>query len=73
MSAVRRKRRSPEQIVAQLREWHHLGRGWPAGSEGDEQGRTRFLAVSGIVSSALFSLIILAQAITGFFISPCWD
>jgi hypothetical protein len=55
------------------REWHGLGRGWPAGSEGDEHGRTRFLAVSGMISSGLFSLVILGQAMAGSFISPCWD
>ena len=55
------------------REWQRVGRGWPAGAEGDEPGRTRFLAVGGMTSSALFSLLILAQAIAAFFISPCWD
>jgi hypothetical protein len=44
-------------------------------SEPDEAGvlgRSRFLAGLGFVTSGLFSLVILAQWIPMFFISPCW-
>jgi hypothetical protein len=35
--------------------------------------RSRFTAMVGMMSSALFTLLILAQDLPTFFISPCWD
>jgi hypothetical protein len=55
------------------RQWRHHGGTWPRGSEGNSNERTRFLAVSGMLTAAMFALLILGQAIFSFFISPCWD
>jgi hypothetical protein len=55
-----------------LREWRRLG---PSDSHGDEAGplgRSRFLAGLGILSSGLFSLVIVAGWVPMFFLSPCW-
>ena len=35
--------------------------------------REKFMAMVGILSSALFILVIVAQAIPSFMIDPCWD
>lgn len=55
-----------------VRDWRRLGGGQPAGTEPGVEGRSRFLAALGIVTSGLFTLVILAQWIPAFFISPEW-
>jgi|SRR3954447_8826222 hypothetical protein len=35
--------------------------------------RPRFMAWVGVMSSAMFTLVILAQWIANFFIDPCWQ
>lgn len=55
-----------------LREWRRSG---PPGSHGDEGGalgRSRFLAALGVLSSGLFSIVIVAEWVPMFFLSPCW-
>jgi hypothetical protein len=56
--------------VVAWREWRNSGRGWP-----DERGgtipRSRFMAVMGLLSSALFALAILAQWVASFILNPC--
>ncbi|MBW3654468.1 MAG: hypothetical protein KY444_00045 [Gemmatimonadetes bacterium] len=52
------------------REWKHAGREWP-GEEGGPTGRSRFMAALGLMASALFALVILAQWITNLFLHPC--
>ena len=53
-------------------EWHRLGDGPPRGSEPGITGRSRFLAVLGIVTSGYFALVILSQWLPVFFLSPDW-
>jgi hypothetical protein len=52
------------------RNWRTEGSAWP-GQEGGASGRTRFMAGLGLLTSALFILVILAQGIPGFVLSPC--
>jgi hypothetical protein len=54
------------------REWDKVGRKWPSDTVGGAIGRVQFLATLGVLSSALFSLVIVAQALASFFIDPCW-
>jgi hypothetical protein len=55
------------------REWRRVGGGWPSGTEGDPDTRSRFMAVLGIFTSALFTLVILAQWVPAFVFDPCQD
>ena len=55
------------------REWRHVGGGEPGSGEDPPVGRTRFAAVIGLLSSALFTLIIIAEHIPAFILNPCWD
>ena len=56
------------------REWNRTReRSARPACEKDEVGRTRFLALLGLMSGALFFLIILGQGIAIFMINPCWD
>ena len=57
-------------IAAAWRVWARTGRGAP-GEDGGAVPRTRFLAVSGLCMSTMFALLLLAQWVTAFFISPC--
>jgi hypothetical protein len=52
------------------RTWRRIGMAWP-GEEGDKVARSRFMAGSGVIGSALFALVILAQWIPSFVLSPC--
>lgn len=50
--------------------WMRIGRDAP-GEAGGPAPRARLLAVSGFATSAMFVLLLLAQWVTAFFISPC--
>jgi hypothetical protein len=50
--------------------WREAGPG-VQGDHGDPASRTRFLAVLGVMVSALMALTILAQWLTSAFIPPC--
>jgi hypothetical protein len=50
--------------------WHAEGRKWP-GAAGGVVGRTRFMAGLGLLTGAMFTLVIVAQWIPGFVLSPC--
>ena len=50
--------------------WREVGLATPQDS-GDQQSRTRFLAIVGISVSALTALNIASQWLTAAFISPC--
>lgn len=52
------------------RVWRAEGAEWPGG-EGGAVGRTRFMAGLGLLLSAMFTLVIVAQWIPGFALSPC--
>jgi hypothetical protein len=55
-----------------LRDWRRLGGGEPRGSEEGVPGRSRFLAALGVVTSGLFTVVILAQWVPTFFLDPAW-
>jgi hypothetical protein len=55
------------------RDWERSGRGSPDTSDGGPVARTWFLGMLGVMVSALFCMLILAQWIAAFFISPCWN
>ena len=52
------------------REWRRSGREWPKGA-GGPQMRSRFMAVLGLLTSVMFFLVILAQGLPSFILSPC--
>jgi hypothetical protein len=57
-------------MLLALREWNRLR---PAQSqEPGVLGRSRFLAGLGVITSAFFSLVIVAEWVPMFFLSPCW-
>jgi hypothetical protein len=50
--------------------WKLTGAAWP-GSQGDRLARSRFMAGTGILVSAMFVLVIVAQWIPSFVLDPC--
>jgi hypothetical protein len=52
------------------REWRRAGRDWP-GTEGSEEARSRFLGALGVMVSALFALVIIAQWVALVVLGPC--
>jgi hypothetical protein len=52
------------------RTWNVLGAIWPS-EEGDPLARSRFLAGTGVLMSAMFVLVIFAQWIPTFLLDPC--
>ena len=50
--------------------WRATGSTW-SGEEGGRLGRSRFMAGLGLLVSALFALVIVAQWIPSFLLSPC--
>jgi hypothetical protein len=52
------------------RSWQRSGRGWP-NDAGGVLSRSRFMAVSGLLSSAVFGLVILAQGMPSFILHAC--
>ena len=52
------------------REWRRTGRQWPGEGDGTLP-RSRFMVVLGLLASAFFTLVILAQWLTNFFLNPC--
>jgi len=52
------------------RSWNTYGSEW-SGAEGGPLARSRFMAGSGLTGSALFSLVIVAQWLPGFALTPC--
>lgn len=52
------------------RTWKAVGAGWP-GEEGGRVARSQFMAGSGVLGSGLFALVIVAQWIPSFVLSPC--
>jgi hypothetical protein len=57
-------------FVFALRVWRARGETWP-GEEGGRVGRSRFMSGLGLLLSTLFALVILAQWIPSFVLSPC--
>ncbi|HEX9937423.1 MAG TPA: hypothetical protein VGB15_09875 [Longimicrobium sp.] len=56
--------------VVAWREWQRAGREWP-GEGGGTLPRSRFMVALGVLASALFSLVIVAQWVASFFLNPC--
>jgi cytochrome c biogenesis factor len=52
------------------RGWKTLGATWP-GEQGDPLARSRFMAGTGLLVSAMFVLVIVAQWIPSFVLDPC--
>jgi hypothetical protein len=52
------------------RSWQRIGATWP-GEEGGAVARSRFMAGTGVLSSVLFALVIVAQWIPSFLLNPC--
>lgn len=50
--------------------WRRTGRAWST-QVGGTLARSRFMALSGLLLSFLFLLVIVAQGIPNFFFSPC--
>ena len=53
------------------REFRHAGSGLPGSKTDPPLGRSQMLSVLGMMSSGLFSLAIVAQAIASFMVDPC--
>ncbi|MBD0372118.1 MAG: hypothetical protein ICV60_14855 [Pyrinomonadaceae bacterium] len=56
---------------AAWRAWSEGGREKEANGGGDPISRTSFMGALGLLTSAMFLLVIIAQAIPGFFFHPC--
>lgn len=52
------------------RQWSRAGRRWPDASDG-EISRIRFMAVMGMLLCALSALLIIAEGVPNFILSPC--
>ncbi len=52
------------------RQWGKVGRHWPGGSD-RRASRFRFMAVGGIILSALSALLIVAEGIPNFYLGAC--
>jgi hypothetical protein len=53
-----------------LRSWRACGETWP-GEQGGRVGRSRFMAGVGLLLSTFIVMVILAQWIPSFVLSPC--
>lgn len=53
------------------REWKHYGGGGQSDDAAGPGPRARFMGVLGIASSALFTLILLAQWFANVYLTPC--
>jgi hypothetical protein len=51
--------------------WVRAGKKWPSDSAGGPEMRNLFLAMLGLLSSSMFALVTIAQAIPAFIINPC--
>jgi hypothetical protein len=59
--------------VVSWREWRKASGGQRSERETPGDGRRRFMAMLGMMDSAVFFLLILAQALPVFFIHPCLE
>jgi len=55
------------------RNWVRAGREWPSDLVSAPRGTESLLSVLGMMTSAMFSLVIIAQAIPTFMINPCQE
>jgi hypothetical protein len=54
------------------RNWVLAGKRLPSDKQSDPRERNLFLALLGILTSALFALLLIAQTIASIMIDPCW-
>jgi hypothetical protein len=52
------------------RNWQAAG-GWPSSTDETTTGRTRLMALLGVMTGTLFSLVILAQWVAAMILDPC--
>jgi hypothetical protein len=52
-------------------QWRQSGRGWPSETDEGFDARRRFMSAEGMLSGALFTLVIIAQWLAVVFLSPC--
>jgi hypothetical protein len=57
-------------LLTAWRSWKLTGSTWP-GEEGDPLARSRFMAGVGLLVSAMFTLVIVAQWIPSLILDPC--
>jgi hypothetical protein len=57
-------------LLTAWRCWQATGATWP-GEEGDPSARSRFMAGTGLLVSAMFVLVVLAQWIPSLMLDPC--
>jgi hypothetical protein len=57
-------------LLTAWRSWSTVGTNWP-GAAGDPLARSRFMAGTGLLVSAMFLLVIVAQWIPSFVLDPC--
>ncbi|WP_104203852.1 hypothetical protein [Billgrantia saliphila] len=57
-------------VAVAWRQWDRAGRRWPGSGDG-KVSRIRFMAVMGWLISALSALLIVAEGVPNFFLSPC--
>jgi hypothetical protein len=51
--------------------WFASGRRWPSEERSDVIARRRFLSAEGMLSSLLFSIVVIGQWMSVFYLSPC--
>jgi hypothetical protein len=56
--------------VVAWQQWTGAGKEWP-GQGGDTTARVRIMAIGGVLLSAMFFIVILAQAIPEVILAPC--
>jgi hypothetical protein len=57
-------------LMTAWRSWKVTGATWP-GEQGDPLSRSRFMALTGMLVSGMFLLVIVAQWIPTFVLDPC--
>ncbi|MFL5403448.1 MAG: hypothetical protein ACJ8BF_11595, partial [Gemmatimonadales bacterium] len=57
-------------LLTAWRSWKTTGATWP-GEQGDPLARSRFMAGTGLLVSAMFTLVIVAQWIPSLMLDPC--
>ena len=58
-------------LVVAWRDFARLGSEWPSSREGGVIERSRFMSAIGLFLGAIFSLLIVCQWATVFFLRPC--
>src|SRR3954468_4844323 len=54
------------------REWARAGKRLPSDEQSGSRERNLFLALLGLLTSALFILLLIAQTIASVMVDPCW-